>query len=84
MFECSDFGIGLTAGKTLTTRNLVTGQGASVHYGEDGTRTVFFGPHHVIRSPYEIRDGIRIEQTAQGASRRACLARSMRRSMRLL
>ncbi len=56
----------LTVGKTLSTRNLVTGQEASVHYGEDGIRTVFFGPHHVIRSPYEITDGMRIEQTVQG------------------
>ncbi len=56
----------LTVGKTLTTRNLVTGQEASVHYGADGTRTIFFDPHRVIRSPYEIKDGMRIEQTAQG------------------
>ena len=56
----------LTVGKTLTTRNLVTGQEASVHYAEDGIRTIFFGPHHVVRSPYEIKDGVRIEQTAKG------------------
>ncbi len=37
-----------------------------MHYGEDGERTVFFDPHRVIRSPYEIRDGQRIEQTLQG------------------
>ncbi len=57
----------LTVGRTLRTRNLVTGEEASVHYGEDGERTVFFDPHRVIRSPYEIKDGQRIEQTAQGA-----------------
>lgn len=56
----------LTVGKTLTTRNLVTGQEASVHYGADGTRTIFFDPHRVIRSLYEIKDGKRIEQTALG------------------
>ena len=56
----------LTVGKTLTTRNLVTGQEASVHYGADRTRTIFFDPHRVVRSPYEIKDGKRIEQTALG------------------
>ena len=56
----------LTVGRTLTTRNLVTGQEAPVHYGADGTRTIFFDPHRVIRSPYEIKDGLRTEQTAQG------------------
>jgi hypothetical protein len=56
----------LTVGKTLTTRHLVTGQEASVHYAVDGIRTIFFGPHQVVRSPYEIKDGMRIEQTAQG------------------
>jgi len=56
----------LTVGKTILTRNLVTGEEASVHYGEDGERTVFFDPHRVIRSPYEIKDGMRLEQTVQG------------------
>jgi hypothetical protein len=56
----------LTVGKTVTTRHLVTGQEASVHYAVDGVRTIFFGPHHVVRSSYEIKDGMRIEQTAQG------------------
>ena len=37
-----------------------------MNYGADGTRTIFFGPHNVVRSPYEIKDGMRIEQTAQG------------------
>ncbi len=43
-----------------------TGQEASVHYGEDGIRTVFFSPERVIRSPYEIKDGMRTEQTVAG------------------
>lgn len=33
---------------------------------EDGEHTVCFDPHRVIHSPYEIKDGKRIEQTVQG------------------
>ena len=33
---------------------------------EDGEHQVCFDPHRVIRSPYEIKDGKRIEQTVQG------------------
>jgi hypothetical protein len=56
----------LTVGKTLQTRNLVTGREAMIHYGEDGVRTIVLVGDRPAQSQYEIRDGKRYEETVQG------------------
>jgi hypothetical protein len=56
----------LTVGKTLQSRNMVTGLEGLAHYGEDGVRTVVLIGDRPIQSQYEIRDGKRYEETVQG------------------
>jgi hypothetical protein len=56
----------LTVGRTVQTMNLVTGQSATMHYSKDGKRTLIGLSDRPLVTPYEIRDGRRIETTVLG------------------
>jgi hypothetical protein len=56
----------VTVGRTVRTVNLVTGQSATLHYSRDGKRTVAGLSDRPLVTPYEIRDGRRIETTVLG------------------
>jgi hypothetical protein len=56
----------VTAGRTVQTINLVTGQSAATHYSKDGKRSLLGLSDRPIVTPYEIRDGRRIETTVLG------------------
>ena len=56
----------VTVGRTVRTVNLVTGQAATLHYSRDGKRTVAGLSDRPLVTPYEIRDGRRIETTVLG------------------
>ena len=56
----------VTEGRTVRSVNLLTGFEATLHYGADGNRSLTgFGDRPVV-TPYEIRDGRRIETTLLG------------------
>jgi hypothetical protein len=56
----------VTVGRTVRTVNLVTGQAATIHYGEDGQRSLMGLSDRPLVTPYEIRDGRRIETSVLG------------------
>jgi hypothetical protein len=56
----------VTVGHTLRTVNLVTGQTATLHYSKDGKRTLIGLSDRPLVTPYEIRDGRRIETSLLG------------------
>jgi hypothetical protein len=56
----------VTAGRTVRTVNLVTGQSATLHHSRDGKRTLIGLSDRPLVTPYEIRDGRRIETTVLG------------------
>ena len=56
----------VTVGRTVRTVNLVTGQSATVHYSKDGKRSLAGLSDRPLVTPYEIRDGRRIETTILG------------------
>ena len=56
----------VTVGRTVQTVNLVTGQSAATHYSKDGKRSLIGLSDRPIVTPYEIRDGRRVETTVLG------------------
>ena len=50
-------------GRTVRPVNLVTGFEATLHYGTDGNRSLMGPGDRPVVTPYEIRDGRRIETT---------------------
>ncbi len=56
----------LTVGRTVRSVNLVTGFEATIHYGADGNRSLMGLGDRPLVTPYEIRDGRRIETTLLG------------------
>ena len=56
----------VTVGRTVRTVNLVTGQSATMHYSRDGKRSLAGLSDRPLVTPYEIRDGRRIETTILG------------------
>ena len=56
----------VTVGRTVQTVNLVTGQSATMHYSQDGKRSLAGLSDRPLVTPYEIRDGRRIETTILG------------------
>jgi Protein of unknown function (DUF3604) len=56
----------VTVGRTVQTVNLVTGQSGTVHYSGDGNRSLIGLSDRPLVTPYEIRDGRRIETTVLG------------------
>ena len=56
----------VTVGRTVQTVNLVTGQSGTVHYSRDGNRSLIGLSDRPLVTPYEIRDGRRIETTVLG------------------
>jgi hypothetical protein len=55
-----------TVGRTVRSVNLVTGFEATLHYGADGNRSLMGLGDRPAVTPYEIRDGRRIETTLLG------------------
>jgi hypothetical protein len=51
----------VTMGRTVRAVNLVTGFEATIHYGADGNRSLMGLGDRPVVTPYEIRDGRRIE-----------------------
>ena len=73
--ELADRGIGpmtdeeiraVTVGRTVRSVNLLTGFEATLHYGADGNRSLMGLGDRPVVTPYEIRDGRRIETTLLG------------------
>ncbi len=58
----------LLVGRTVTVRNVITGESATADFGEDGTRMLTIPPHQVISGAYEIADGRLSHQSADGLS----------------
>ena len=56
----------VTVGRTVRAVNLVTGFEATLHYGADGNRSLMGLGDRPVVTPYEIRDGRRIETTLLG------------------
>ena len=56
----------VTVGRTVRSVNLVTGFEATLHYGADGNRSLMGLGDRPVVTPYEIRDGRRIETTLPG------------------
>jgi hypothetical protein len=56
----------VTIGRTVRTVNLVTGRSATLHYSREGKRTLAGLSDRPLVTPYEIRDGRRIETTVLG------------------
>lgn len=53
-------------GRTVRSVNLVTGFEATLHYGADGNRSLMGLGDRPVVTPYEIRDGRRIETILLG------------------
>ena len=53
----------VTVGRLVRSVNLITGFEATLHYGADGNRSVMGLGDRPVVTPYEIRDGRRIETT---------------------
>ena len=56
----------VTVGRTVRSVNLVTGFEVTIHYGADGNRSLMGLGDRPIVTPYEIRDGRRIETSLLG------------------
>ena len=56
----------VTEGRTVRSVNLLTGFEATLHYGADGNRSLMGLGDRPVVTPYEIRDGRRIETTLLG------------------
>jgi hypothetical protein len=56
----------VTVGRTVRAVNLVTGFEATIHYGADGNRSLMGLGDRPVVTPYEIRDGRRIETSLLG------------------
>jgi hypothetical protein len=56
----------VTVGRTVRSANLITGFEATLHYGADGNRSLMGLGDRPVVTPYEIRDGRRIETTLLG------------------
>jgi hypothetical protein len=56
----------VTIGRTVRSVNLITGFEATLHYGADGNRSLMGLSDRPVVTPYEIRDGRRIETTLLG------------------
>ena len=56
----------VTVGKTVRSVNLVTGFEVTIHYGADGSRSLMGLGDRPTVTPYEIRDGRRIETSLLG------------------
>ncbi len=56
----------VTVGRTVRSVNLITGFEATLHYGADGNRSLMGLGDRPVVTPYEIRDGQRIETTLLG------------------
>ena len=56
----------VTVGRTVRSVNLLTGFEATLHYGADGNRSLMGLGDRPVVTPYEIRDGRRIETTLLG------------------
>ena len=56
----------VTVGRTVRSVNLITGFEATLHYGADGNRSLMGLGDRPVVTPYEIRDGRRIETTLLG------------------
>ncbi len=56
----------VTVGRTVRSVNLVTGFEATLHYGADGNRSLMGLGDRPVVTPYEIRDGRRIETSLLG------------------
>ena len=57
---------GATVGRTVPSVNLLTGFEATLYYGADGNRSLMGLGDRPLVTPYEIRDGRRIETTLLG------------------
>ena len=62
----------VTVGRLVRSVNLITGFEATLHYGADGNRSVMGLGDRPVVTPYEIRDGRRIETTLLGIERIDC------------
>ncbi len=56
----------VTVGRTVRSVNLLTGFEATLHYGADGNRSLMGLGDRPVVTPYEIRDGRRVETTLLG------------------